>query len=298
MDYNKELLGWFQRKKLKYTNPAAYRNQKFIKSYLEQTEHVPLNVPQKTEYSFKHSGNAGDIIYALPTLKALAKEQKASFYLSIDQPANYKGMMHPLGNVMLNKGMVDRLEPLLAAQQYISEVKVHNGEAIDYDFDWIRRYPFMHNAGSIGRWYFYFFAMNADLGQPWLHVKPNNKFSNCIVVARSSRYRQALIDYSFLNDYPNVVFVGLPDEFEDMKKSIPTLNYVSVNNFLELAEVIAGSKLFIGNQSFPFSIAEGLKVKRVLEVYIPCPNVIVEGKNGYDFIYQPQFEKLVHDLVS
>jgi hypothetical protein len=199
---------------------------------------------------------------------------------------------------MLNESVVKKLEPLLLQQPYINELAIYQGENIDFDFDFIRRYPFMHNAGSIPRWYFYFFAINADLGRPWLTVTPSDVYKDYIVVARSFRYRQPLINYRFLSKYPKIVFVGLPDEFEDMKKAIPDITYQPVNNFLELAQIIAGCRLFIGNQSFPFSIAEGLKVKRILEVYIPCPNVIPEGNNGYDFIYQPQFEKLVERIME
>jgi hypothetical protein len=292
------LLPYYKRKLLKFTNPDEYRNQKFIKTYLAQQETVNLNIPEKAAYSFKHSGNAGDIIYALPSIASLKKTADANFYLHLNQKAHYGKMKHPLGNVMLNEGIYKRLQPLLQQQHYITTLHEYNNEPIDYDFDFIRRYPFMHNAGSIARWYFYFFAHNANLGLPWLSVTPNNEFADSIVVARSFRYRQPLISYAFLKKYSKVVFVGLEDEYADMKTQIPHLVYAPVNDFLALAQIIAGSKLFIGNQSFPFSIAEGLKVKRILEVFIPCPNVVVEGTNGYDFIYQPQFEKLVSNLVQ
>jgi ADP-heptose:LPS heptosyltransferase len=78
-----------------------------------------------------------------------------------------------------------------------------------------------------------------------------------------------------------------------MKKKIPHLIYRPVRDFLEMASVIAGAKLFIGNQSFPFSLAEALKANRLLEVYFECPNVTVYGENGFDFSFQPQFEKLI-----
>jgi hypothetical protein len=81
-----------------------------------------------------------------------------------------------------------------------------------------------------------------------------------------------------------------------MKKSIPHLKYRGVNDFLEFARIIAGCKFFIGNQSFPYAVAEALKVNRALEVCFECPNVIPEGPNGYDFCYQPQFEKIVKQL--
>jgi len=131
------------------------------------------------------------------------------------------------------------------------------------------------------------------LNQAWLQAPPDTSVKDAIVVARSSRYRAPGISYKFLKNYPDVQFIGLPEEFEDMKKMVPAIKYRRVNDFLEMAAIVAGAKLFIGNQSFPFSIAEALKVNRLLEVNFECPNVTVYGDKGYDFCFQPQFEKLV-----
>jgi ADP-heptose:LPS heptosyltransferase len=122
---------------------------------------------------------------------------------------------------------------------------------------------------------------------------PNHAYNDSIIVARSCRYNQPKIDYSFLSKYNKIYFVGVPDEYSAMKKSIPHIEFIAVNDFLELAQIIAGCKLFIGNQSFPFSLAEALKVNRLLEVNYDCPNVTVYGHNGFDFYFQPHFEKLV-----
>ena len=65
-----------------------------------------------------------------------------------------------------------------------------------------------------------------------------------------------------------------------------------------MATIINSCRLFIGNQSFPFSVAEGLKANRLLEVYPKAPNVIVEGAGANDFIYQPQFEYAVERLLN
>jgi ADP-heptose:LPS heptosyltransferase len=94
------------------------------------------------------------------------------------------------------------------------------------------------------------------------------------------------------------MFVGVEAEYAEMRQQLPKLEYRPVQHFLELAQVIAGSRLFIGNQSFPFAIAEGLKVKRLLEIYHLSPNVNVEGPLGYDFCFQPQFERLVEKLYE
>lgn len=253
--------------------------------------------PHKSIYSFKHSGNAGDIIYSLPTIKALCKDRQGILYLRLNMPGTYNDK-HPLGTVTLNKGMLSGIRPLLESQSYIKECKIFNGEHIDYDLDLIREYPFPSHSGHIARWYFLVFAINADLGKRWLKVQQDPAYADYIVIARSQRYHAPGIDYSFLNRYPKLIFLGVPAEYEAIKREISTIQYVPVSDFLQMAKIIAGAKFFIGNQSFPFSIAEALKVKRLLEVCHLCPNVIVEGIDGYDFCYQPQFEKLVAELVA
>ncbi len=65
-----------------------------------------------------------------------------------------------------------------------------------------------------------------------------------------------------------------------------------------MASLIAGAKLFIGNQSFPFSVAEGLKANRLLEVSANCPDVSVNGENGHEFYFQEHFESLVKRLYK
>ncbi|MBE7939430.1 MULTISPECIES: hypothetical protein [Ramlibacter] len=258
-----------------------------------------LEVQCTGQARFKHSGNAGDIVYALPAMRSLAAGLPLSLHLKLDTPAYYGKRAHPLGNVTFNQAMFDRLRPLLAAQPGVAACEVWQpGQAVDWDMDRMRDYPFPQQSGHIARWYFLTFAVNADLGQPWLFADPAAEFSDAIVLARSQRYHAPSIDHAFLSAYPRVVFVGVEAEFAEMRQRIPRLEYQPVRDFLELARVIAGARLFIGNQSFPFSVAEALKVRRLLEVCHLCPNVIPEGPQGYDFCYQPQFELLVRRLMA
>jgi hypothetical protein len=249
---------------------------------------------------FKHTGHAGDVIYSIPAMKALAKGKKIHLYFELHQPNRdfTKQMRHPNGNVMLTEKSVALFAPLMQQQPEIEYFGAWNGEPIHYDLTAFRSFPFDYRMYSITRWYFLTFAVTADLGKPWLHVTPDHRFSDKIVIARSSRYHALDISYSFLTKYKNLYFVGVPEEYDAMKKEIPDLQYQSVSDFAELAAIIAGSKLFIGNQSFPFSLAEALKVPRILEVYYQCPNVVPEGPNAYDFCYQAQFEKIVSDLLN
>ncbi len=248
---------------------------------------------------FKHFGLIGDIIYAIPAMQALAEGRKIHLHLQINQKSLYKkDMKHGNKDKILTERSVEMLAPLLLSQPGFATCDILTDQRVDYDLDYFRQYPFDYNRGHICRWYFQTYGVTADLGKPWLQVTPNTSYKDEIVIARSFRYRAPGISYAFLGKYPNLSFVGLKDEYEDMKKQLPSLKYVPVNNFLEFAQVVAGCKFFIGNQSFPFALAEALKVRRALEVYFECPNVIPEGRNGYEFCYQPQFEKIVRNLVT
>jgi hypothetical protein len=296
MEYRKisKLHKWY----LKYTDRPAYDLYKrSLKDYdfyqrTVQIQHPPLDHPYKMLTSFKHSGNSGDIIYSLPTVFELAKNGKAQIYLNEGEVGIYQDY-HPLGGVMLNDKVIQMLKPLLSYQPRIELCEKYNGEKIDYDLDQFRTYGILMDRGSIVKWYYYVYGISADSSVPWLTAPVDHHYADYLVVARSHRYRQPMIDYSFLKKYPKKIFVGVPEEYEDMKKVLPDIEYRPVKDFLEMATIITSCRLFIGNQSFPFSIAEALKANRLLEVYYKAPNVIVEGRGGNDFMYQPQFEYMV-----
>lgn len=295
MEFKK--LSFAEKTLLKLKDKDSYKDYKFLKrlhsAIQPDLDHEPGDIVH-----FRHSGNAGDIIYALPAVNALAKGRDIHMHLYADQPGVYKNKFkHPLGKVMLNAKMVEMLKPLLEYQAGIKLCDVFSNQKIDYDLDIFRSFPPAFG-GNIARWYFLIFAEYADLSKPWLTAPLNNDYADAIVVGRSFRYRTPGLDYRFLQQFPRTVFVGMEDEYKDMQRMIPELEFVQVKNFLELASVINGSKMFIGNQSFPFSIAEGLKKKRLLEVSFRVPNVQVEGNGAYDFSFQPQFEKITRRLFE
>jgi len=302
MEYRKlsKLQKWY----LKYTDRPAYKAYKrSLQDYhfyhrTIQIQHPSLNHSYKQLTVFKHSGNSGDIIYSLPTVFELSKNGNAHFYLAADQPGDYHLDYHPLGDVMLSNKMIEMLTPLLQYQPQIKIAEKYSGEKVDYNLDEFRKYGFFLDRGHIVRWYFNVYAISPDTSKPWLTAPKDGQYADHIVIARSHRYRSPLIDYRFLSKYPNKIFVGVSEEFEDMKTALPDLEFKPVKDFLELAVIINSCKLFIGNQSFPFAIAEALKATRLLEVYYKAPNVVVEGQGGNDFIYQPQFEYAVKRLLS
>lgn len=274
------------------------KRNKFLKQ-LNQVSVSPFKKLHAEDYvSFSHIGLNGDIIYSIPAMLSIANGKKIRLYLDVTQKTMYTSKMkHYNKDKILTPKSVDFIKSLILSNPQIEVCKILENEIIDYDLNEFRKYPFDYRMGHICRWYFLAFGITYNLSNPWLNVNPNYFFKNDIVIARSFRYRTLGISYRFLSKYENLKFLGLPEEFEDIKTQIPNIEYIKVSNALEMAETIAGCKFFIGNQSFPFSIAEALKIKRVLEVSNENPNVIVDGDNGFDFCFQQQFEKIISELV-
>ena len=149
--------------------------------------------------------------------------------------------------------------------------------------------PINFNIDSV-RWYFHITGIHPELDKPYLENIGTHQLKNKIVIIRSKRRRNYLINYNFLKNYNDILFLGLKDEFEDLKKEIPNLEFFDCKDFLEMAEIINSCKLFIGNLSFGFTLAEGLKKPRLLESGPDFPLVYPNGKDAYDFYFQNHFE--------
>jgi hypothetical protein len=254
--------------------------------------------PSVGTVAFKHSGNIGDIIYALPAIKALSNGCAAKLFLKLGVPLNgWSAEEHPLGKAGLTPDIFKQLQPLLEHQAWLSPVQVHDGGPVDYDLDVFRRMPVIKGGrGHIAHWYFWVFGVSADLSKPWLELRPAPVSGKKIVLARSARYRNPGLNHAFLRGRGEIDFVGTRSEFEEMKKTLPELRHAVCEDFLRLARVIGAARFFIGNQSFPFALAEALKVPRILEVCPHCPDVIPTGGTAGEAFFQPNFEKLVEQF--
>lgn len=249
--------------------------------------------------SFKHSGSSGDIIYSLPTLAALAGQEKARLYIQLDIPALYSpGVKHPCGAARIDRKMAEALMPLLRQLPYLGGVQVYNGEPVDIDLDQFRTSGFPLGGGDIARWYCAAFAVCPRTWEPWLDVEPDTKFNGSILVNRTSRYHNPRLSYAFLSNYHNVRFIGLPLEYRDWRAKYKLIGvpHSVTADLLAVARAIKACRLFIGNQSSCFAVAEGLKANRICEITPFAPNVIPNGDGGYQAFTQPVFEELVAKL--
>lgn len=231
-----------------------------------------------------HSGNAGDLIYSLPAMckASKIKGEKLHLYLHINVPAKYGNLSHPMGNVQMNRQMAEMLMPLLLSTDFIGKCEItEEAQQVDYNFDLFRKF---HNyTGHISQWYFHIYPeLTCDLSVPiYFDLQPSQeKFD--IVLNRTARYHNPTFDYTALRGYQDrITFVGLPEEFRVISAKLPNIKYHPVDDFYQLAQVISGCNLFIGNQSMAYAIAEQMKHPRVVEICPTAHNVIPTGQNGY-----------------
>lgn len=174
------------------------------------------------------------------------------------------------------KGIVKRAHliiPLVKAQPYIDDCRVWKDEAVDWASEKFRNgyhstahtllYAHANHAKSLG------LRDTLPLGrEQWLFATPDKKADGRVVINRSPRYQNPDFPWAeVVKMYGSaIMFVGLPEEHYMFEQLYGKVEYQPTKDLLETARLIAGSQLFIGNQSVAFNIAEGLKVQRILEM--------------------------------
>jgi hypothetical protein len=228
----------------------------------------------------KHSGNIGDILYSLPVVKHIhdITNQKVNFYLN------------PIDDRMSMESS-NLLKPLLEHQYYINEVNIYNDQYINYDLDTFRNYLFFSNLGTM-----HLAAFNFDFdlkNKPSIFLDNKLKFSipTCdIIINRTQRYNNDNFPWEYvLNEqykYYSKGFVGLLYEFNFFREkyNIENLIYIPIKNYLELAWLIKESKIFIGNCSSPYALAETLKHNTIQETCIEYPSCLYSRPNAQYFL--------------
>ncbi|MCF1422179.1 hypothetical protein [Mangrovimonas futianensis] len=270
---------------------------KFSPSLMNELSRINNQIATKTSLNFVHSGHMGDLLYALPVIKELSKTKECHLYVKLDEQYNETYYKHPSGNTLISKRSYNMLEPLLQAQTYLKSVKPYQGESIDVDLDLFRALPISNQFHSF-RWYFHVTGIHADMAEPYLEVTPHEQVKDKVVIVRTFRARNSFVDYGFLKNYNDLLFLGTKEEYEELHKSIPNLEFYDVKDFLEMAQIIKASRFYISNQTMAYAIAEGLKVPRLLEAFPDFPVMFPTTTNGRDFYFQDQFENYVKDMFD
>ncbi len=282
-----------------FKDKNAESDKKYINIIEPKIKEYHKIIKSKKTISFLHYGHLGDIINCLPIIKELSKEKVCNLFIQKNKeiPKHVVSRSHPFGEVYLSENSIRKMLPLLRNQKFINKVEIYNDEKIDIDLNFFRELPINFNIDSV-RWYFHLVGCFPDLSKSYLQVPAHYNYKDYIVIMRSLRRQNKFIDYSFLSSYEKIVFIGLKNEFEILKKKIDNLEHYDSKDFLELASIINNAKIFIGNLSFGYALAEAIKVPRLLESGPNFPLVYPNGNKGYDFYFQSHFEDLVKNLYN
>lgn len=226
-----------------------------------------LGIEQAEPLTFAHAGDLGDIIYALPAIKAYGG---GIVRLSAEWHAREA----------LTPERIAVIEPLLREQSYIKDVQLHDETYADFDFRHFRHIHQQHSnlAQDQAEWV----GANIDTAKPWLTVKAPQK-SNHIIVNRTERYHNDIFPWHTIHRTVSsqLRFIGIEKEHEAFQDELGTISYQPTDDLLAVAEMIAGCKMFIGNQSVCFAIAEGMKVARVQETCVEAQDCLFETHKDY-----------------
>lgn len=236
--------------------------------------------------TFKHSGGFGDIVYAMSILPKLPTGRflvAMNNIVNITREYGYNpDTVHPYHRPRLLDEDFDNLRPLLERQSYIESVgKWRTGDPLpDVDLDLFRKIAwFDPSTSNFLEWYHKLVGLPfdpvADINTNWIQCDP--KTIAPVVVSRTERYvtpagyktHKELYDKNNLKQ--NAIFIGTDEEHQAYETNVAPITRYIVKDYLDMANVIAGAKTFLGNQTFAYALAIGTGIQTVLETRKDLP---------------------------
>lgn len=281
--------------------------------------------------TYLHNCNSGDLICSLAGIREAYRKygKKAILCQVLDMPGHYiPGLIHSVKDktgiqVTFNQKMFDLMRPLLLAQDYIEDFQVYTDQHIDIDLTIIResvigtkeepdakphtvipakQFVNIPNMALPGWTMLAYPPMACDITEPWISASDGDaSIAGYILINRTERYKNAKIDYSFLKKYESeLLFTGTEIEHgklcQEFKLDFPRLQ---IDNFLDLAMAMKSCRFFVGNQSFPWNLANAMGIARILEMCHYAPNCQpFVGKDNYGFLYQVPLEYFFEELYQ
>lgn len=224
--------------------------------------------------NYYHSGDDGDLIYGLASLKVLAGINPVHLKLT----PSWQKVRTPY--TLLKAEMI---APLIRVQGYVSscEFATLAEKQADGGYQNMDGFRGQYKGESILHWQSDYLGLGNISHDPWLTVLEPKRVAE-VVIHRSSRYQNSNFPWWDVPQHfrGRCVMVGSPDEHREFCSKFGDVPYYPTLDFLALAEVIAGAGLFIGNQSAPMAVALGLGQNVIQEVCTYTPNCRLHRTNA------------------
>ena len=222
-------------------------------------------------YNIISTGDLGDLTYCLPVFKYF---EKSNLLINIDvdwaekTSGFYKKKVDGT-NGGFTKKTFDYVYSFLNQQNYINQISIFNPKK---NYENLENLDFFRKNTSIYQIHYkisdYSGVPISEWENPWIKTKSRLRYK----VLFSCTPRHVCLNFPWKNLVykfkKHSAFVGLYSEYKEFIKKYlnnqKIIPYCYTSSALDLAETISGCKLFIGNQSFPYALAESMKKNCIL----------------------------------
>ena len=194
---------------------------------------------------FTHSGATGDIVFSLPTIKAMGG---GTLYIT-----NF------------DKQRSESIKKLIAVQPYITNVVIKDGENIGYNLNRFRDYAGHFNNLVEAHFKGQNIPIDPTWKEGWLTLPKADKFKDnkYAVINRTTNYEDWGFNWAKEVEYlksiaDEVIFIGYKSEWELFNATFNTDVKYYECDFLEGAYLIQNAVMFTGCYSCWSTIAMGL----------------------------------------
>ena len=231
--------------------------------------------------TFSHCGGLGDLLFSLHFCREFAG------YYGIN---GYDFHIYTVDNAPPGLGVAaaDFIKPLLENLPEIGKVTI--GYDLPADANevalgnyWKQKINF--GATDIRSWYYNLTTVHLprEFWKPVILADADYRHQDKILFSYTGRYCNVHIDCGQLKQFrEHLVFIGTAGEYETFCRSFFDLEYQPCENMLEMAQYMAGAKGFIGGQSGIYSLAECMKIPRILLApeFVKSDGVIIPGPHN------------------
>jgi hypothetical protein len=218
--------------------------------------------------TFYHSGEIGDILYAL---KATSRFPRTNLYLNVDLQllSRWPDLHLANPNKLFNFREYTFIRKLLERQPYLQDVVFGTPQQMDFNLNFFRHSIFHQTSLNFSDLFLDVCNLKInkdDAYMPWLFCDVKREYP--ITAIRVSRRTNNNFPWRKIVDkYKNdIIFLGTKSEYieftEYTGKMVAWKNYTDM---LSICEIINGAKLHIGNCTSITVCAEALKKPMIFE---------------------------------
>ena len=223
--------------------------------------------------TFNHAGKIGDILFSLYFCIEVSRhcgDSQFDYNIQINKRTSDFGDSSD-DSILLSPEKALFIKPLLESQPYIHSVTIREEpEKGSLDLNSFRNRYINPFGCEIRDWYYNFVVQTLprEFWKKIVTVEPDPAYKDKVLLTLTERYVNQGIDYKKLNEFKNhLVFLGTEREHQTFQKEYFELDRVDLkpeDSLLTVARYLAGAKGFIANQSGFFSLAELMKIPRIL----------------------------------